>query len=485
MPFFLKKGRGRGGGKAPGATVGNTQRKRRKNDDDEAPRVGRRRKLEENEEILSDDEYSGGESDKHVSEASDAEYEDTKESNYRQAKDLLDKLLAEGDLGESADEEEEEQFVAGKLREHAASKAGTLQRQIARGIVIDEEKEISHRSHRFSPLALAISPCSRYVVSTGKESHVIKYDLQEKKTVGSIKRQKKIAASQQKAHSGHIFAVAISPDGKYLATGGVDCIVKIWNFETLAHVRDLEGHRQPITSLCFRLRTTQLFSASRDRTVKLWDLEQMGLVDTMYGHQDAVLDIDALNRERVLTCGGQDRTIRLWKVDTESQLILNGLQECVSIDCVAMLNEDHFLSGSADGSLCVWSVFKKKPTCVRKLAHGKREVTAEPHWVVSVAACPFTDLAASGSGEGQLRLWRIAQDYRSIVLIYEYEMFGFVNDMRFSADGKILACGVGKEHKFGRWWIDEDAQNSIVVLALSDGTSEPPRDEPLGREADN
>lgn len=54
-------------------------------------------------------------------------------------------------------------------------------------------------------------------------------------------------------------------------------------------------------------------------------------------------------RCRVLTCGGQERTLRLWKVMEESQLVFNGYLGCISVDCCALINEDHFVSGSADG----------------------------------------------------------------------------------------------------------------------------------------
>lgn len=54
-------------------------------------------------------------------------------------------------------------------------------------------------------------------------------------------------------------------------------------------------------------------------------------------------------RERLITAGSQDRTVRLWKVPEDSHLIFNGYSSCVSIDCVALINENHFVSGSADG----------------------------------------------------------------------------------------------------------------------------------------
>ena len=85
----------------------------------------------------------------------------------------------------------------------------------------------------------------------------------------------------------------------------------------------------------------------------------------MLGHEDHIMGVSALSRERVVTAGGKDRTIRMWKVTEESQLVsgysntviiasdisqvFNGPSTCLSMECVAMLNEDHFVSGSSDG----------------------------------------------------------------------------------------------------------------------------------------
>ncbi|VDM29294.1 unnamed protein product [Toxocara canis] len=170
-------------------------------------------------------------------------------------------------------------------------------------------------------------------------------DVEDGKKVGTLKYDKK----NSKCHKGQILALAISPQDRFLVSGGVDATIRVWNFASLELIKELTGHKNAITGLAFRLDSQQLFSCSRDRSVKAWDLDQMGYVDTMFGHVDGVTDIDVLSRERVLTCGGQDRTVRIWKVAEESQLVFNGFSFSVSIDCVAFINDEHFLSGSADG----------------------------------------------------------------------------------------------------------------------------------------
>lgn len=52
-------------------------------------------------------------------------------------------------------------------------------------------------------------------------------------------------------------------------------------------------------------------------------------------------------RERAVTAGGRDTSLRVWKIVEESQLVFNGHRG--SIDCVRLLDEQHFLSGGDDG----------------------------------------------------------------------------------------------------------------------------------------
>ncbi|KJH44508.1 WD domain, G-beta repeat protein [Dictyocaulus viviparus] len=421
-----------------------------KDGDDKEARLSRRRRMMERTEISSDEEESPV-SDDRISDASGGEYE-IEDILRMKAKEYLQKLH---ECGKTEDE------VGETLKNDAANRAGTLYRQLADLVELYDEEEVAHRGHRFTPLSVAMSPCEKYVVSSGKDSRIIKYDIAARKIVGIIRRTKS-GGKDQNAHYGHIFSISVSPDGKFIVSGGYDAIIKVWDFITMVHFFDLKGHRGPITALCFQLRTNFLFSASRDRSVKLWDLDQKGLVDTMYGHHDSVVALSALQKQRVVTAGRQDKSCRLWKVEDETQLLFNGNSTCISMDCVSMLNDDHFVSGSTDGSLYVWSIWKKKPLVIRSLVHGMR-APGIPRWVVCISAVPFSGeyfihLVATGSDDGELKLWKIGADFKSIF------QTGFINDVRFSMTGSFLSVAVGQEHRDGRWWVEKKARNQIVII---------------------
>ncbi|KAJ7827960.1 quinon protein alcohol dehydrogenase-like superfamily, partial [Mycena olivaceomarginata] len=68
-----------------------------------------------------------------------------------------------------------------------------------------------------------------------------------------------------------VMSVAISPDGRYVAAGSLDAIVRIWNVVTRTLVDSLQGHRDGVYSVVFTLDGRGVVSGSLDTTLKYWD----------------------------------------------------------------------------------------------------------------------------------------------------------------------------------------------------------------------
>lgn len=137
-----------------------------------------------------------------------------------------------------------------------------------------------------------------------------------------------------------------------------------------------------------------------------------------------------------------------------------------SIDCVKLLNEDHFVSGGDNGTICLWSSMKKKPVYTMHEAHGLNPVSGTPNWIVSIATYLYTDMFATGSFDGIIHFYKCNEKLKTFAKLMEVKLEGNINCMSFTSDGAFLVVGVGQEHRNGRWHTRKSVKNNIVLIPL-------------------
>ncbi|XP_012680297.2 U3 small nucleolar RNA-interacting protein 2 isoform X2 [Clupea harengus] len=420
-----------------------------------------------NEEISSESETESDPVGKKQRGDDEVEIEETaQEKKLRLAKGYLDQLREEDEKREE-DDAFESDLVAGRLQEDVLEQRGKLQRLIANDLVPPEASEIRLlRGHKLPVICLVITPDDKQIFSAAKDCSIIKWDVESGKKLHKIAGGRKGTEDRHVGHTAHVLCMAISSDGKYLATGDMNKLIMIWEAATCKHVYKFTGHRGPVSGLAFRRGTHDLYSASHDRSIKVWNVDENAYVETLFGHQDVITGLDCLSRERCVTAGGRDRTVRVWKIAEESQLVFHGHES--SIDCIQLINEEHMVTGGDDGSVSIWSVNRKKPLTTVKRAHGMRGDPGleQPCWVSSVAALLNSDTVASGSHNSNVQLWKCGQGFRGLEPLFNIPMAGFVNSLKFANSGKFLVAGVGQEHRLGRWWRVKEAKNGLYIIPL-------------------
>jgi ribosomal RNA-processing protein 9 len=146
-----------------------------------------------------------------------------------------------------------------------------------------------------------------------------------------LKKYKKEKTVNADGHTGHVLAVAVSSDGNYLVSGGMDRTVRLWDLRSYTLIEKLKGHRGAVTvlfqnlnanlqGLRFKQNSNSFYSASEDRTIRVWDAGSRGFIDSLYGHQAEVLALDTLAKDRAVSVG-KDKSVRYWKIPEETQLL--------------------------------------------------------------------------------------------------------------------------------------------------------------------
>ncbi|KAK7200413.1 WD domain, G-beta repeat/Utp13 specific WD40 associated domain containing protein [Novymonas esmeraldas] len=159
------------------------------------------------------------------------------------------------------------------------------------------------------------------------------------------------------AHAGPIYAVAVAPNDQYVATGGKDKSVNVWNITGKKMFREgtLKGHRRGVSALAFSPADRVLASASNDGSVRLWSLVSLTCLKALQVDRASVLQLSFFNAGTQIVTGNAEGVLRVWAIaSSESVWSAEAHTEkiwALAVEEGAAVGTTVFYTGSADGVL--------------------------------------------------------------------------------------------------------------------------------------
>jgi RNA polymerase sigma factor (sigma-70 family) len=289
-------------------------------------------------------------------------------------------------------------------------------------------------------------------------------------------------------HQSGIYAVAVAPDGKIIATGGDDATVRFWDAATGKEVRRLDGHTHGVMGLCYSRDGKLLASAGGDgrilvreaatgktlrrlegrcvafspdgkllatatadqkAVIKLWDLATGRELRRLHGHRAAIYHLAfSPDGKTLASCGmgipiglmidGEEievNTMRLWDVASGKLRYQFGDPHEYVFTGVFSPDGKTFISGGDPRR-------ETDPAPIRlwETATGKERTHLTHHRdrVWSLALSPGGRVLASGGSDGTARLWDL-NGGKELCRLEGHR--GWVTAVAFGQGGRTLVTG--------------------------------------------
>lgn len=126
--------------------------------------------------------------------------------------------------------------------------------------------------------------------------------------------------------SNTINGLAVSPDGRQLASSGSDRLIRLWNLDTKSFTMEIPGHADWVYGMAYTVDGKQLISASADRTIRIWDVAYGRNDMVLTGATDQVFWVSVDPNGRYLTSASADNLIRVWDIS------VRGSREIMTLD---------------------------------------------------------------------------------------------------------------------------------------------------------
>jgi len=239
----------------------------------------------------------------------------------------------------------------------------------------------------------------------------------------------------QLGHSGGVYSVAFSPDGRYVVTSSMDNTAVLWDVQTGWELRRFVGHTQQVRSVAFSPDGRTVLTGGWDNSARIWNVET-GREVQQFADPSSITSVCFSPDGRSVLLGDLLGAARLLDIATGKEIQhFAGTTDPVTnrafaVTSVAFSRDGRrVLTGSWDKTARLWDV---------KSGKELRQFTGHTNWVLSVAFSPDGRRVLTGGQDSTARMWDAASGKE----LTRFEGLGLsVESVAFSPDGHFVVTG--------------------------------------------
>jgi WD40 repeat protein len=274
--------------------------------------------------------------------------------------------------------------------------------------------------HHQAIFALAISPDKRLLASGGTDNVIIIWDIAQGKQLYSLKE-----------HSQWVFSLSFSSNG-LLASGSADGFVRVWDVSRGVKVDEFSIQPQGVTCVAFSPDGSMLAISGNGPVIRIRDLAAKTMKPDLKGHRKAVHQIIFTPDNKSLISHSEDETLRLWDLATgKSDFLTVFPKKATDLMDLGISPDGNLALLTSENKAIFWNLRTKEETAAIFPITEKKKYSEDIKGFVffsnEVLACQFTE---------EVLLWNFKTGELTPVGT------GFVNissSMAISSDHKVMA----------------------------------------------
>ena len=279
------------------------------------------------------------------------------------------------------------------------------------------------RGHTASVRCVAFSHDGKLLASGGDDNMIRLWDAETWQSVGALPQ----------GHTQSVWSVALSPDGSVLASGSADQTVRLWKVATREPLgQPLTGHAGPVDSVAFHPDGNTLISSSGEQESIHWNVTSLPPTASPFGAQySSRVGKLAFSPDGRLLAIGSPHGISLWQPETQQHLGEPLETEGVLFQSLAFSQDSKTLVAANEMGITQWDLSGALPK--------PKPLAANVDFIQAVAISPDGKLLAGGGNDAMVRLWNLDTGQQLPRPLTGHT--GHITSLGFHPDGATLVSG--------------------------------------------